>query len=692
MAVPVSEWTIQQAKERIPALGQGAEQNLAFLRGDHWQGGDGWAGPMPQEDAGRTQTLTLLSKSFVARNVIGEIADNHISGVLGRSPHFNVSLRRPLEKGDEPTDDEQALIDEAAALLRGWWDSKRAVGRRHADQDAIRTCSVHELLQEAAVEMLATTRVGLRVIIDPDVIQRGVGESDATAIVEDFNGNVAEALSNLYVASVPAGQGTVYVDERLNSTGIYVYQQEGDEGAVERAELCYLDPEGNTVIRLLGEGEPQQTEPLQLGGRLTMYEMERPLFLTEPLRSMQRSINLVLTLAARSQISGGFLERLFLNASMPGNWVFNEKTNRMEFVADEHFKVGEATTNFIPGLPQYDPNTGDFKGYTTPSVVYRDPVPSSTFIELERALYRAMLEEAKQLHTLISGDAAASGESRIQAKDTYQNSLLLTKPQVDAAVTWMLETLLALAADLAGDPGRYDSLKVDANAQISLGIATGEETRTTLEAMQAGALSRKTTMRRIGVEDPDAEAEELEGDMGHLLYWLGKKAEIAQLFAAIGLNEEAILDMLGISEETRQALVGGASGPAERAQIAANWVNAGASLEGAARMAGVTEEELERILQRDMVDPAVDRLTMPSTQELMRIGAPPAGGDGSDTEAPENLDTTAGLNGAQIRAVLDVLDNLRNGTTPALVAVELLIAVGMSRERAQRIVDSVEAE
>jgi hypothetical protein len=62
-------------------------------------------------------------------------------------------------------------------------------------------------------------------------------------------------------------------------------------------------------------------------------------------------------------------------------------------------------------------------------------------------------------------------------------------------------------------------------------------------------------------------------------------------------------------------------------------------------------------------------------------------GDGS----PQNLESTQGLNGAQIRAVLDVLEGLRLNRVPAEAALELLTAVGMDRGAAARTVQSMAA-
>ncbi len=58
-------------------------------------------------------------------------------------------------------------------------------------------------------------------------------------------------------------------------------------------------------------------------------------------------------------------------------------------------------------------------------------------------------------------------------------------------------------------------------------------------------------------------------------------------------------------------------------------------------------------------------------------------------DAPENLATKASLslNGAQITAAKDVLADVMAGAAAPSVAVELLVAVGLERERAQKMVD-----
>lgn len=89
---------------------------------------------------------------------------------------------------------------------------------------------------------------------------------------------------------------------------------------------------------------------------------------------------------------------------------------------------------------------------------------------------------------------------------------------------------------------------------------------------------------------------------------------------------------------------------------------------------------------------AVNAGTLPQTPTFRPEGLPAleptlGGRVQAGRGAPSNLDTTAGLNGAQINAVLDVLDSLTQGTTAPGVAAELLVAVGISADRAQRMVD-----
>jgi HK97 family phage portal protein len=67
------------------------------------------------------------------------------------------------------------------------------------------------------------------------------------------------------------------------------------------------------------------------------------------------------------------------------------------------------------------------------------------------------------------------------------------------------------------------------------------------------------------------------------------------------------------------------------------------------------------------------------------------GAPASDGETPVNIEAAAGLNGAQITAALAILAGVSAGTTTPTVAVELLIALGISPEKASVMVGSTPA-
>jgi hypothetical protein len=180
-------------------------------------------------------------------------------------------------------------------------------------------------------------------------------------------------------------------------------------------------------------------------------------------------LNLAKTMLARNVVLGGFLERIILNAQLPGEYVEDATTKKKTFVPSP-LKTGAGTTNVLAGLPVSDA-TGRVTGYATPTIIYRDPVPVTTFNDTALAAYRGMLEEVHQLHAAIAGDATASGESRRQARADFEASLGATIAEVEAAGRWLLETALALAAAFSNQAGRFDALRATFTCRVDSGPA-----------------------------------------------------------------------------------------------------------------------------------------------------------------------------------------------------------------------------
>lgn len=473
------ELTHKEALKRIAALQSDMlKVFLAFYTNDHWQGGAGWSGPMPDStDTNFAKVLAEIAKAFVSKNAVKEVVNRAVNGVIGREPAWGFTVRRALAEGDTPTADEQALIDEAEAALTEWWDKR----------------DLHITLQQALATSFLAGHGPLRLFVPPDEVR-----DDGT--IEE-RPDLALAFDLLWIHNPAATEATTTTDRRsMQKAGLYAYK----EGKDTFVELSYLD-EGATVIKVLKPGTGEVTGmSLQLGGRLLLIELDVPALMTEQIVQNQKLINLALTMMSRNVVQGGFLERLILNAEMPGTYEDDpDNPGSQRFVA-KPFKLGAGTTNFLTGPAILDED-GNTSGYATPSVVYRDPVSVKTFTETRDAAYRTILEEAHQLHYLIAGDAAPSGEARKQAMADYLADLLLAAGRINVVVRTLLEAALTMAATLSGQPDRFASLRATCAARINPGPLSSEDIKAIIEMVKEKLLSRETGMSRLDVDDVDAE-------------------------------------------------------------------------------------------------------------------------------------------------------------------------------------------
>lgn len=471
-------------RSRLAGEALGVEANRLYYLGDHWQAGAGWTGPRPKtSDVGYHDVMSEIEAAFTSKNTIAETIDRHRDAVIGSEPYWTITPRRPLKKDEQPTAEEQRLIEESEALLADWWTAREALS----------------LFQDCVATLLWAGRSYLRLIVPEAEIQNGIVPK----------AGLAESINRIYIDSPDIAQAAVAIDPRsMRKAGVYLYQaQEGET----RGEMTYLDDAGNTVLRALGDGATTILTAIPLGGRLMIHELNRKLFTTAQIREQQALQNLGLTMLSRNVVLGGFLERIILNAQLPGEYVDDpEKPGQLKFVPGD-LATGAGTTNAFAGIPIHD-EAGNVKGYTTPSVVYRDPVATDTFENTIGRAYQSILEETNQLHAMIARDATASGESRIQATAEFARSLRRTRSAVNSAGCWLLETALALAANFAGAPGRFDSLRVNFTANINLGPMPAEQTDGVIKKKEAGLISIETAQSEIGIDDPKAEREKIASE------------------------------------------------------------------------------------------------------------------------------------------------------------------------------------
>lgn len=473
-----ADWTLQDAQTALGKLDAGVIASGNFYEGDHWQGGDAWIGPRPAiGENGGAAVMIEIERALVSKNVVREVITRHLGAVLGHEPDWGLTPARGMADGEQPTPEEQALIDEAEAALTSWWDAR----------------GIQTSLRTATARALWAGRGSLRLYVPSGLL-------DEQGRVP--TGNLLESLDRLFLDTPLPEQADVVRDSATHrEAGIYVYRDD----SVDYVEIVSVDVTSDqTLIRIAaGTAESEQRAPLAIGGRLTIFALRRDPIITPQVRQQQKLLNLAKTMLGRNVVLGGFLERIILNAQLPGKIAEDPTTKKKTFTPDP-LKLGAGTTNVLAGLPITD-EAGRVTGYATPSVIYREPVAVTTFEDTARSAYLGILEETQQLYAAIAGDATASGESRAQARADFTLSLGDTLAQVEQAGRWLIETVLAMAAAFSGQAGRYDILRATFACRVDTGPITADEQDQVRQNVEAGLLSEETGMARVGVQDIDAE-------------------------------------------------------------------------------------------------------------------------------------------------------------------------------------------
>lgn len=531
-------WTLADAQEAV-AVEPYVAVNRAFYDGDHWQDADGWIGPQPASDDADYSTATeLLEEGFTSRNVIAEVSERHASGVVGRAPHRTWQDREERAEDVETPADVQRAILQATQLMDGW-------RRTCASTSLSAIAPLDDALWEAVITLLLAERAPMYLYIPPGALVRG---EDGSPLLP--SGGLAEQLKRIRVRFPAPSSCRVITDpDTLRQIGVYVYQVDEKQ----RADLTYLDDKDQTVLRTVGEdvrGEDAKPVTRNLGGRLLMHEMTRPLFITEQVRQGQRALNLALSMIPRNVTTSGFLERVLMNAQLPGHFEVDGNGNR-RFVA-EPFKIGPGTLNSFQGSEMYDKD-GKFTGYANASMHWRDPVPIDASAGAVKAHEAAILAEVDQRHVALADVADASGYARLLARAEFIASMLRTGKSANGALTWLEETPLALAEANAGGRERLTTLvRSQAEVRIDAGPISPEEANVVKEMRSEGLLSDETARVMIGMENPGAESERVKAQ--RLEMGSREEAEVIKAYVDAGMSLFAALLRVGHDEETARKL------------------------------------------------------------------------------------------------------------------------------------------
>lgn len=495
-----SRYSFVQAREDLKAYDRDGESrvNRKFYDGDHWQGGRQWTGPVPRKpDVRSSEIMSEIQRMFVSQNVLKEIVDRFVTGMLGNEPIWRLRLRRQLKDGEDPTEAEQALIAEAEDALSTWFDRR----------------NVRRILKRALSQALLSARGPLRMYIP-----RGKILDDGSVGTQE----VASALLNL-----------VWIEDQLPNVAAEVENPDTKEragvfltkvGNVDTLEISYVDEARGlrpTVVRVFtlaaSNEKPIEELEIPLDGHVLVHEIQVDRLVTPQMRQAQCQINMALTMMQRNAILGGFLERVFLNAEVPvvsKDVPGPDGTTVTKNVPDPDFAVGGGIATFLSGKKIMD-DQGNVTGYANPSAYYRDPVDPENFIKTVDVARLNMLREARQIHVEMAKDATASGVSRVQARADFASSLYDAKPDIDGALRWLLSVGLALLSYLTKKPEYIDQLTPAADVRPNAGPLDAEEKKALLEMWDRAdpLISKESLMQLLGVSDVDNELDKIREDV-----------------------------------------------------------------------------------------------------------------------------------------------------------------------------------
>lgn len=504
MANPFESYDFDKANAVFGKLKKALEKTAAnrkYVQGDDWQDGTGWVGPHFDGNGKVSKILRAeIERDFASKSDIKAAVRRHRRGVIGRVPNWMISSRNaPAEPEAQTESADETLIGEAQKILNEFWKNSQ----------------VHQTLKDFVTDYLTDTRGVLRLYF----VQGEAGETDTAGTVED-------AVKMIHLFREEPESGCVVVDKKtLKRASVFRYEEEG----VVYIEMCYVDDDGKTVFKKLsrsdfkdfadrnfpsgigkymGEAAAEDSDEilLPLNEKLLVFDMTGEPFVTAAMRSQQKLVNKAFTMMSHNLDEDGFRKKKILNGLPPGKFEKNEKGEQIYVPDPDGEQVGAGSITYTQGLPtvERDPEGRIKTSYTTPSVHESEPIDVNTFIESARAASEAILEEADQKHIMISGEAEPSGESRIQARDNFRQSLEDTKTAFDDVVSDIFETVLAVVAYLMGADDKYKDLQVTVSALLNTGPKSIEERRIAREEADNGYRSRESAMEEIGIVDPDA--------------------------------------------------------------------------------------------------------------------------------------------------------------------------------------------
>jgi hypothetical protein len=495
--------------------------NLLFLSGDHWQKGDGWIGPDPDDgDLGAVSKFkALLEREFCFHDVLSEIVWRAAKAVTARPPRYGAHLVRALKENEKPTPDEEktrgAMDDAALAWAE---DENRFVWTD--EQGRLQAGSLKPFLFRMEAQLASSGRVVLRAFIPPahlvDVItetRSGDGALTQTQSKELKQVALWDSWKRIHIELCPLESACVEVQrDAMAPVGVVLWNK-AEQGF---AEICFVGKDEKTVLVKIGEKETLK-ESFDLGGALLHLQLCAQPLLKPSLIAQQKDINRRLTMSGRSSNLAGFPGRVLIDGDLDGEEI-EVPSNvpggapRKRFIPDP-INIGSGQLNNFKS-EIIETEAGEYLGTKQAQYIRDDPVDTTIFDKSIDAARARMLGEAHQSHALIAGDATASGVSRQQAAHEFRLSLSELVTSGTRAILWAFNTSFALAKETSDgkDTASVAGFEWTGEVVVDDGARTSEDRGRDAQDVKDGLLSRETAMARGGIDDIDAEFDRIEGE------------------------------------------------------------------------------------------------------------------------------------------------------------------------------------
>lgn len=545
--------------------------NADYVAGNHLRDGEEWIGPPPPEEM-REEGLADLALKWTPAPVVNECLENHVSGITGREIGFELVRRATA---DEITDDDPLEIQRDAinAAIGAWWDKRGALGT----------------LQEWTERLLWASRAPMRLFVPPGLMEKA---ADGSLRLPDIS-TPEEALEYIYLDAPNAESATVYTDSHSRrQCGLYRYthSEAPANGLVslvgetkQRLERVFVADanegergpnrpgikKGQTVLQiieprqLIGPTQNAAAQPADsvvaevvfpCGGYSLMFEARRPLVFTDPVRRLQRAVNLLNTLLGMNAVYAGFRSRDYMNATPPRD----EDDNDMAITS------GPAQAMFWYSQPytvKHKDGTTETK-YMPVSLVTTEPVDSGPLLEVKNDFERQLRRAFRQEHTFQTGSSQQSAVALIQQRAAYLVHLLQTKPAVEDALVWLQGALWCFALYLSGNANQIDeflqNFRATAMAKPYTGPLTPEEVRGIIEMVAARLMPREMAAGLLGVDDLDAFIAAIEREDRVNPDLMLKRLQIRRELLASGMAPLDASLLAGFDEETAAKMTGAA--------------------------------------------------------------------------------------------------------------------------------------